>query len=559
MNIKEIFKKLISLPCGENETVEFKEAETKFEFNKLGKYFSALSNEANLNKSEFAWLVFGVADKNKTVVGTNFKNNEQKLQQLKSDIALHTSNKITFTNIHTLHIEDKRVLMFQIPPAPKGIPTAWQGHYYGRDGESLVPLKLSEIETIRKQTFNSDWSSYICEDATLNDLDSSAIAFAREKYQEKNPSLSDLIQKWDDVTFLNKARLTIGGKITNTALILLGKAEAEIKLKPAIAQISWVLRDNDNNMIDYEHFHPPFILTSLKVHNKIRNLKYRYLPEGFIFPEELNKYDDYVIREALHNCIAHQDYSLSGKINVVEKPDELIFSNVGNFFLQLPINEVITLQTPPEIYRNPFLAKAMVEVKMIDTIGSGILRMFQNQRKRFFPLPEYDLSNPDKVQVKIFGKILDPNYTKLLMTHTNLPLSIIALLDSVQKKQAISDEAIKLLRKLKLIEGRKPNIFISSQVAKASDKKGEYIKNKGFDNKHYEELILEYLKKFSSASRIDINNLILDKLPDILDEKQKEVKVKNLLYIMSKKYLIYCSSKGPNAKWALTSSLKDNK
>jgi ATP-dependent DNA helicase RecG len=555
MNIKETFKRLISLPCGENEVVEFKKAESKFDFRKLGKYFSALSNEANLNKSDSAWLIFGVADKNKDIIGTNYKNKEEELQQLKSEIAVHTTNKITFTDIHTLHIDNKRVLLFEIPPAPKGIPTAWQGHYYGRDGESLVPLKLSEIEAIRKQTYNNDWSSFICEDATHDDLDKEAIAFAKKKYLEKNPDLSELIENWDDVTFLNKARLTIDGKITNTALILLGKADAEIKLKPAIAQISWVLRDNENNMIDYEHFHPPFILTSLKVHSKIRNLKYRYLPEGFIFPEELNKYDDYVIREALHNCIAHQDYSLSGRINVVEKPDELIFSNVGNFFLQLSIEEVIALQTPPEIYRNPFLAKAMVEIKMIDTIGSGILRMFQNQRKRFFPLPEYDLSNPDKVQVKIFGKILDPNYTKLLMTDSNLSLSTIALLDSVQKKQDISDEAIKHLRKLKLIEGRKPNIFISSQVAKASDSKGEYIRNRGFDNKHYEKMILEYLKKFSSASRKDINELILDKLPDILNEKQKEIKIKNLLYNMSKKDLIFCNTKGPNAKWILKTSL----
>jgi len=554
MNIKEILYKLISLPCGENEVVEFKKAESKFDFRKLGKYFSALSNEANLNKSDSAWLIFGVADKDKTIIGTNYKNKEEELQQLKSEIAVHTTNKITFTDIHTLYIENKRILMFQIPPAPRGIPTAWKGHYYGRDGESLVPLKLSEIEAIRKQTYNNDWSSFICEEATHDDLDKEAIAFAKKKYLEKNPDLSELIENWDDVTFLNKARLTIDGKITNTALILLGKADAEIKLKPAIAQISWVLRDNENNMIDYEHFHPPFILTSLMVHSKIRNLKYRYLPEGFIFPEELNKYDDYVIREALHNCIAHQDYSLSGRINVVEKPDELIFSNVGNFFLQLPIEKVLTLQTPPEIYRNPFLAKAMVEVKMIDTIGSGILRMFQNQRKRFFPLPEYDLSNPDKVQVKIFGKILDPNYTKLLMTDSNLSLSTIALLDSVQKKQAISDEAIKHLRKLKLIEGRKPNIFISSQVAKASDSKGEYIRNKGFDNKHYEEMILEYLKKFSSASRQDINDLILDKLPEILDDKQKKTRVRNILQRMAEKELIFSNRKGSKSIWMLKNS-----
>ena len=551
MNYNKIFDELISLPRGETEWLEFKEAKNDYDFNKLGRYFSALSNEANLNSKSCGWLIFGVSDKNKSIVGTSYKRDEKTLHKLKHDIADHTSNRITLLDIITLSIDSKRVLMFKIPPAPKGNPVSWKGHYYGRDGESLSALNMSEYETIRGQRQNNDWSSFICYGATLNDLDSEAISFTRDRYKEKNPHLSDIIDSWEDLTFLNKAKLTINGQITNTAIILLGKPEAEIKLQPAIAEISWVLKDNDNVMIDYEHFHPPFILNSIKVHGKIRNLKYRHIPEGNIFPEELLKYDDYVIREALHNSIAHQDYSLSGKIIVVEKPDELIFSNVGNFFLQLPIEEVLTLETSPEIYRNHFLAKAMVEVKMIDTVGSGIQRMFQNQRKRFFPLPEYDITSPEKVKLKIIGKVLDTNYTKILMTQTNLDILVIALLDKVQKKEKISDEAIKQLRKLKLIEGRKPNIYISSKIAQASNTKAEYIKNRGFDTDHYKKMIIEYLKKFSSATRQEIDKLLLDKISDVLDIKQKRNKIRNLLHSMVVEKKIYCVKKGHVATWYL--------
>ena len=136
----------------------------------------------------------------------------------------------------------------------------------------------------------------------------------------------------DTITFLNKAKITINGKITNTAILLLGKPESEHYLAPAIARITWVLKDARNLEKDYEHFTCPLLLSVDKVFARIRNLKYRYIKEGTLFPDEVDRYDPYNIKEALSNCIAHQDYTMSGRINVVEIEDEqLIFSNVGDF------------------------------------------------------------------------------------------------------------------------------------------------------------------------------------------------------------------------------------
>ncbi len=111
----------------ENEVVEFKKAENSFDFNELGKYFSALSNEANLRDKDFAWLVFGVHDKTREILGTSYKNGMKSLQKLKYDLSQHTTDRNTFRDIYELEVEGKRVLMFQIPAAPRGIPTAWQG------------------------------------------------------------------------------------------------------------------------------------------------------------------------------------------------------------------------------------------------------------------------------------------------------------------------------------------------------------------------------------------------------------------------------------------------
>jgi len=547
--LHRLLEELLRMPT-ETEWLEYKEAKTDYDFRKLGKYFSAISNESNMKGRPCGWLVFGVNDDRK-IVGTQYRSNSKDLDNLKHEIAIKTSGGLTFMDIHELILPEGRVLLFQIPAAPPGVPTAWEGHYYGRNGSSIVALNLQEIEQIRNQG-NKDWSAQICEDATIYDLDHDALQRARVEYKKKYPRLADEADCWDDLTFLNKAKVTIQGKITNAAIILLGKPESEHFIHPAVAKMSWILKDKDNIEQDYEHFGPPFILNTELVFSKIRNLKYRYMPDNSLFPIEVNQYDAYVIREALHNCIAHQDYKMCGRINIVEKPDELIFTNLGSF-IPKSVEEVIKNDSPPEYYRNRFLAEAMVNLNMIDTIGSGIKRMFFTQKKRFFPLPDYDLSDPKKVQVRIIGKILDENYTRMLINHTELDLTTVMLLDKVQKKEKITQEEAKNLRKQRLIEGKYPNIYVAAQIAAITGDKTTYIKNRAFDKDYYKNLIIKFLEQYHSASRQDIDNLLLDKLSDTLNEVQKRKKINNLLFEMSKKdgtIVNTGSSKRP--KWVLT-------
>lgn len=517
----------------ETEVLEFKEAKNNYDFKKLGQYFSALSNEANLMGKQDAWLVFGIRDKDKNIVGTSYRLSAAKLQGLKGEIANQTTHRLTFKEIHELNMPDGRVLLFQIPPAPQGIPIAWQGHYFGRDGEALNPLNIEELERIRRQGSDNDWSIGLCENADITDLSEEAILKAREVYAVKNPDLSDDIQQWDDMTFLNKAKLCIQGKITRTAIILLGKPESEHFINPAVAKITWILKDRDNLEKDYQHFSCPFLLNIEKVYSKIRNLKYRYLTEGSLFPDEVDSYDPYIIREALNNCIAHQDYTLGGGINIVETEEsELFFSNKGSFIPQ-SVENVITTDAPESRYRNKFLSNAMVSLNMIDTIGSGIKKMFIIQRKKFFPLPEYTLSD-NQVKVEITGKVLDMNYARKLVQMPELKLDEIMLLDKVQKHKSLEQAEIRHLKKNKLIEGRSPNFYISSKVAQETEQKGEYMKMRGIDDDYCKKMILDYLKNFTEGKRSDFEKILLEKLSAVLDEQQKKNKVKNALQSLRK-------------------------
>ncbi len=524
--------KLRALPA-ETEIFEFKEAKNGYDFRKLGKYFSALSNEANLKGNPHAWLIFGIKDRGRSIVGSRFRSERKDLDSLKGEIAGKTTNRVTFIEIYELLLSEGRVLMLQIPSAPKGIPIAFEGHYYGRDGEELSPLNLEEIERIRAQSMTEDWSAIIVRDAAINDLDPSAIEKARKNYKDKFPGQSRDVDSWDDLTFLNKAKLIIKGKITRTAIILLGRAESEHFLGHAEAKIRWVLKDAKGNEKDYHIESCPLLLAVDKIYSKIRNLKYRYMKDGTLFPDEVDQYEPFIIREAINNCIAHQDYTKGGRINVVEMDDQLVFTNLGSF-IPGSVERVVREDAPEEHYRNKFLATAMFNLKMVDTAGGGIKKMFNYQRARFFPMPEYELSR-ERVKVTIIGKVLDLDFARVLAKKWDLDLDDIIALDKVQKKKVLTDSESKRLKRKRLIEGRKPNYHISFDVAEKTNMQAEYIKTRGLKDDHFKTLILEYLDKCKQASKEDIDNLLLDILPGVLDEKQRKNKIRNLIYAMSKK------------------------
>jgi len=551
----KVLQELMGLTT-ETEWVEFKEARNNFDFDQVGRYFSALSNEANLNNKPAGWLIFGVTnDPPRRIAGTRFRLTPPGLDNLKREISRETNHGLTFINIHEFDTADGRVIMFEIPPAPRGIPTTWRGRPYGRTFDSLESLSLAEIDRIRAQG-PVDWTAQICEDATIADLDPAAIAFARQEYKKKNTHLIGDVDSWTDAEFLNRVVLCIDGNITNTAILLLGKNTSKHYLSPAVGQITWVLKDTSGVEKDYAHFGLPIIIAIDKVFEKIRNLTVRHISDETLFPLEVSQYDSWVMREILHNCIAHQDYLQGARISVVENDDSLLFTNRGEF-IPGSVDSLIISDAPPDHYRNPFLAEAMVNLNMIDTIGSGIKRMFRVQRERNFPMPDYDLSQAGKVSVRITGKIIDPKYTRMLVRRKDLDMLDVIALDKVQKGYPLSDAEFKSLKAKKLIEGRRPNIYVSGEVAIETDTRVDYIRKRSFDRQHFKDMVIEYLKKFKEADRKTIDDLLLDKVSDALSETQKRQYIKDLLQEMRKAGTIKTEgSRSFGAKWILTPQLK---
>jgi ATP-dependent DNA helicase RecG len=547
-----ILDQLRRLPC-EEATVEFKLNWDRPE--DIGEYLSALANAAALEHHDRAWMVWGVENWSQKVKGTSFDPFSAKgegNQPLIMWLTQMTSPRPDF-QFHEVQHPDGRLIMLEIHP-PRIAPLAFKGVRYIRIDSHKS--RLSEYPGKEARLWEAiigvdDWTGQIVTDAKLNDLDTEAIEFARAKFTEyliKTEPAADRHEKIREEAkglsvpiLLNKAHITKQGRITRSALLLLGKEEATHFLTPADVKISWILRDAQNQAMGGQHFGMPLLLSSESLFRRIRNVPVEYMPDGTLFPIPVVPYDSWVIREALHNCIAHQDYRLGGKINVVEHPDRLVFSNLGAF-VPPSVEWMLENQSPPEHYRNQWLIDGMVRLRMIDQLGSGIRRMFETQRERFFPLPDYiidnDLAGMPRVEVSIIGKILDVKYTKALMRRADLPLCQVILLDRVQKRQRLTPSEAKSLRMAKLIEGRAPNHFISAKVADWTGQKARYIRNRALDDNYYRRLIVEYLERYRRASRKELDELLLPKLSEVLTLEQKQHKVRNLIQSLRREGVI---------------------
>lgn len=533
--------------AGETEWLEFKtnisESHSSITYEGVGKYISGISNVACLKDKAYGYLVLGIQDSTWDIVGTNLRMAEAKISNQDYELWLrkNLSPMISF-EIEEFDYNGNHIVMFIIP-ATNSEPVNFKGEAYLRVGSNLT--KLKDFPDYIRKIYHSqnDWSGEIIDKATFDDLDPEAIAKAREWYANKHEHLREDMKTWDDVTFLNKARITKKGKITNTAILLLGKPESEHLISPAIARIRWILKDSNGNERDYSIETCPFVLAVSRIFSKIRNLKYRYMNPALLelVPDELETYDPFTIREALNNAIAHQDYSYHGMINVIEHEDRLIFSNVGGFIPD-NIHNVLQNDAPEERYRNPFLVGAMVELKMVDTIGSGIRRMFNLQKQRFFPMPDYDFSD-NKVKLTIVSKVLDMDYAALLAKDHSLNLMEMELLSRIQMHRNLTDYEIAYLRKRKLVEGRKNALYVAKTVASNIGKKADYTKNKGLDDKYYKDLLSKFIKQHKKVSRKDVDELLLTKLPEALTEKQKITKIGHLLSALKKAGVIRLGEK----------------
>lgn len=391
----DILLGLLAKPA-ETEIVEFKRAKNSFSDSELGQYFSALSNEANLKGEAYAWLVFGVDNSTHELTDTQYKPSRPSLDEMKKKIGDQITNRITFEEIYDLMYQGKRVVMFQIPAAPQGIPIAYQGHYYGRDGESLGALNLQEIERIRSQRADNSF--------------------------EMRPAKSGLTSS-EVLQYLNYKKLyeRIDRRIPREESVILDLLKEYAYITEDHG--SWVITNMGallfaNRLTDFENLRfRGLILRRYEGNNNLVMINERHSEAGYAveFDDLLDwlenntskekiissrtkeiTYPRVAMREFMANVMVHQDFSITGMPLTIEIfGNRIVFTNPGSL-----LNDANRLIDLPPHSRNETLAQAMLQVDLCERRGSGYDRAVEGIESMCLP--------PYKVEA-------GENYTRVTM------------------------------------------------------------------------------------------------------------------------------------------------
>ena len=528
------------------EWKEFKNLKNSFCGDEKNDVISYVSAIANMDGGD---LVIGVHDKTLEIVGTDTYNYDKQKAILRlTERCVNLSTEDLYIDEFITDDTNRKVWVIHIPKHLPKRPVFAHNKAWQRIEDSLVEMTTERMSTILDEPIFSetDWSAQIVSDATIDDLDEVAIAKARMMFKKVHSRIPEAeVNAWTVETFLSKCGIMKNGGITRAAIILLGKYESAFKLRPAVVQVTWTRRDEKQDVVDYEHFTVPFILTVDEILSKIENLTMREMPGGTLFPDTMKQYDDYTIREALHNCIAHQDYTMQQRINFVENPTYLYYSNAGSF-IPGTLENALTNEEPQAYFRNECLCRAMVDFNMIDTVSRGIKKMFNEQWRRHFPMPDYEIDAKNrKVSVRIYGNEINKQYTNLLKTNDSLTLWDCISLDAVQKGRTIHEDVAQNLLNRGLIEGEAPNYTISLGIAKATNQLQGYTKQKGLDKEKMKQMILQYLKNAGTdgAKRDSIYEYIKDVMPQVKTHEQQLRLLGGILSALSVDKLIYAKGR----------------
>ena len=528
------------------EWKEFKNLKNSFCGDEKDDVISYVSAIANM---EGGHLVIGVHDKTLEIVGTDTYNYDRQKAILRlTERCVNLSTEGLDIDEFITDDTNRKVWVIHIPKHLPKRPVFAHNKAWQRIEDSLVEMTAERMSAILDEPIfcETDWSAQIVADATIDDLDEVAIAKARMMFKKVHSRIPEAeVNAWSVETFLSKCGIMKNGGITRAAIILLGKYEAAFKLRPSVAQVTWTRRDEKQDVVDYEHFTVPFILTVDEILSKIENLTMREMPGGTLFPDTMKQYDDYTIREALHNCIAHQDYTMQQRINFVENPTYLYYSNAGTF-IPGTLENALTNEEPQAYFRNECLCRAMVDFNMIDTVSRGIKKMFNEQWRRHFPMPDYEIDAKNrKVSVRIYGNEINKQYTNLLKTNDSLTLWDCISLDAVQKGRTIHEDVAQDLLNRGLIEGEAPNYTISLGIAKATRQLQGYTRQKGLDKEKIKQMILQYLKNAGTdgAKRDSIYEYVKDVMPQVKTHEQQLRLLGDILSALSVDKLIYAKGR----------------
>jgi ATP-dependent DNA helicase RecG len=492
----------MALPS-ESEHLEFKEAATHFDFEKLLRYCCALANEGG------GRLVLGVTNKPpRQVIGTRAFPS---LEPVKSDLYQRLRFRV---RAEELSHPKGRVVVFEVPPRPIGQPVRVDRIYWMRAGDSLTEMSEDRLKEIFNEA-QSDFSRELCPQGTAKDLDRNAVKDFRKRWvlKSKNHALSNL----SEIQLLNDAELMRGDQVTYAALVLFGTREALGKFLPNV-ELIFEYRSTDASIPSQqrENFRQGLFLMYDQIWELVnRRNDLQHYQEG-LFIYDIPTFDEEVVREAFLNAICHRDYRLQGSVFIRQSPNHIQFTSPGGFPDGITPENCLYKQSP----RNRTIAEALEKCGLVERSGQGFDKIFSKCLRESKPLPDFTGTDAYQVNLKLSGVVQDPAFVRFLeklgaSVHESFYVDDLLLLDCLRQGKKIPNNLIPRLDPLidagavELISrGRGARYILSKKFYDFSGRKGAYTRKRGLDRETNKELIIRHLKHHQRGTILEFEEVL---------------------------------------------------
>ena len=473
------------LEAVEGENVEFKEAKNHFEFDRLAQYACAFANNGG------GKIVLGVSDQRpRRIVGTNaFEQPERTRFGLIDKFALRIDVDI--------YHKEERVLVFKIPPRPVGVPVKYEGIYWTRKGDSLVPMTEQELRAIFAEA-GHDVSADVCSQAEWSDLDGGAIEEFRKRWinKSRNPSLQTLSQE----QLLEDCEAVTPSGITYSGLVLFGTKPALGRL---LGQCEVIFEYRSSEASGPAQQRVEFRQGFFSFYDKLWDLvnlrnDIQHFQSG-LFINDIPTFEERTIREGLLNAISHRHYQYAGSVFVRQYPTKLVIESPGGLPPDVTIESILDRQSP----RNRRLADIFSKCGLVERSGQGMNLMYESCIRQSKPLPDFTGTDKDWVRLTLDGAIQDPMFLVMMQKIGQEQLELFStedflVLNAVHRDKTVPERLKSRLPRLldvgaleKIGRGR---FMLGRKYYQLVGKRGTYTRKKGLDREEQKALLLKHIR-----------------------------------------------------------------
>lgn len=522
----------VLLASPEDEHLEFKRAESSYSEDKVVKYCCALANEGG------GKLLLGIADaKPRQIIGSQAFPD---LEKIRATLVRELRLKIP---VYDLRLPEGRVVVFEAPPHPLGLPLQYERTYWCRRGEELTGMTPHQLQQILDET-GPDFSASFCPASTPADLDTQAVQLFREKWAEKSKEAKRLTQPLPNL--LEDAELLDGDQLTYAALILLGTHKSLNRLLGQ-SEIVFEYRSNERPGPAQERheFRQAAILFLDPVWELVNKRNDLQSWQDGLYMKQIATFDEGAIREAVLNAVAHRDYRLAGSVFVRQYPQRIRIESPGGFLPGITPETILFKQAP----RNRRLAESLARCGLVERSGQGYDRILESCIRGAKPRPRFEGTDNYQVFLTLDGQVQDTRFLRLLESigqerMQSFDTDHLVLLDLAYRQQPIPTALHPFLPQLMdagILEKVGRKIIPSRRLMGLLGEAGKYTRLKGLDRPAQRALLLQHIQESKGGAKFEDLHQVLPGIP--------ERTVKDLLQSMKAKGLIHTQGKTKAARW----------